>query len=119
MNLVPSGALGRPVAAADPHFALVVRVVPRRRRAHQNRHPERSADAVRLLVDMTAHLLPSASRRPRVGWTLSRRVQVFRDRKLLDLSLDEAAALRDALTRAIEHAQRLPDTSRPGTRRRA
>ncbi len=44
----------------------------------------------------------------RVGWTLSRRIQLFGSRKLLDLSLDEARMLHAALGRAIDQADALP-----------
>ena len=44
----------------------------------------------------------------RVGWTLSRRIQLFGTRKLLDLSLDDARALHAALGRAIDQADALP-----------
>ncbi|MBI3516271.1 MAG: hypothetical protein HY060_19745 [Proteobacteria bacterium] len=52
------------------------------------------------------------ARRPRVGWTLSRRIQIFLERKLLDLSLDEARDLHGALGRAIDQAGALPETRR-------
>ena len=60
---------------------------------------------------------------PRVGWTLSRRIQIFLERKLLDLSLDDARHLHGALGRAIDQAGALPGAGRaratPARRRRA
>ena len=56
--------------------------------------------------------MKAVARKPRVGWTLNRRVQIFLERKLLDLSLVEARQLHGALGRAIDQADRVPDPMR-------
>jgi hypothetical protein len=60
----------------------------------------------------------AVARKPRVGWTLNRRIQIFLERKLLDLSLAEARQLHGALGRAIDHADRLPGATRAAPVRR-
>jgi hypothetical protein len=72
---------------------------------------ERPARSARF-SDMASRVIDPAPRRPRVGWTLSRRIRIFAQRTLFDLSLEDARDLHDALGRAIEQAGGLPELRR-------